>query len=95
MVQQEPIDEANIKLPRWAPEGTDAQAVACAVNSGTLDESVKSYNKFLESNQTIKHKYGHAYVKGARNLRSNFTRLIKRINLYNANKADPKTGNRK
>jgi hypothetical protein len=95
MAEQEPIDKSNIKLPRRAPKGTDAQAVALALNSGTLDKTVKSYNKFLESNQTIKHKYGHTYVKGARNLRSNFTRLIRRINLYNANKVDPKIGNRK
>jgi hypothetical protein len=69
--QQDGVDESNIKLEKWKPEGPDSVIVALAVIAGNLDSTLQTYHKFLEANQTIKHKYGYQYKKGKRNLRTN------------------------
>jgi hypothetical protein len=93
--QQEGVDESNIKLEKWKPEGSDSVIVALAVIAGTLDSTIQTYHKFLEANQTIKHKYGYQYKKGKRNLRTNILKLINRVQRYLENQPDPRTGNRK
>ena len=93
--QQEGVDESNIKLEKWKPEGSDSVIVALAVIAGNLDSTIGTYNKFLEQNQTIKHKYGYQYKKGKRNLRSNILKLINRVQRYLKHQVDPRTGNRK
>jgi hypothetical protein len=91
--QQLGVDESNIKLEKWKPEGADSVIVALAVIAGNLDSTVGTYNKFLEENPTIKHKYGHQYKKGKRNLRTNILKLINRVQRYLKNEPDPRTGN--
>jgi hypothetical protein len=93
--QQLGVDESNIKLEKWKPEGADSVIVALAVIAGNLDSTVGTYNKFLEENLTIKHKYGYQYKKGKRNLRTNILKLVKRVQRYLKNEPDPRTGNRK
>jgi hypothetical protein len=93
--QQDGVDESNIKLEKWKPEGADSVIVALAVTAGNLDSTIETYNKFLEQNPTIRHKYGYQYKKGKRNLRTNILKLVKRVQAHLKNKTDPRTGNRK
>jgi hypothetical protein len=94
--QAEEIDESRIKLPRWDPNGQEARSVARAVNNGTLNEDIVSYQEFLRQNQTIVHKFGaHNLKKGKRHLRSNILSVIKKVKSYNLNRFNSKTGNRK
>jgi hypothetical protein len=48
--QQDGVDERNIKLEKWRPEGSDSVIVALAVIAGNLDSTIETYNKFLEQN---------------------------------------------
>lgn len=83
------------KFQRWNPTGSDAAQVARVVNKGGLNESAEQYERFLEDNPDIGHKYGVHTQKGARNLRKNVLKLIKRVIDYNATKRDRESNNRK
>lgn len=83
------------KIPRWMPQGPDAAQVARVVNNRGLDESPEQYARFLEDNPDIGHKYAVHLPKGARNLRKNVLKLIKRVIDYNATRRDRESNNRK
>ena len=92
MPEAEDTAAKYVKLPAWKAQGPDAVIVARSFWAGDLDDTIGSWERFLEVNPTITHKYRNKLEKGKRNLRKNVLKLIRKIELWRDNKPDPKTG---
>ena len=79
----DPIKQpSNIKLPRWHCYKWDAKIVGKAVVDRELDETLASYQKFLDNNPELAHKFGYQYDRGRRNLRMNVLKTIQQVNWF-------------
>ena len=86
------------KQHRWGQEGDDAAALAQAILAGSVTSELQSFKDFFDPEGpggAIGLKYDYSTVKGQRNLRLNWLKLVKKINLWKQNKKDPNTDKRK
>lgn len=84
-------------MVRWNAEGEDAAALASAILQGTLSDDVNSFNSFFDPGgpgADIAAKYSYHKPQGKRNLKGNFKKLFRKINIWKTGKEDPNTGHR-
>lgn len=85
---------------RWLVEGDDCAVLARAINSGVVTDDLKTFKDFFDPSSSgpgaeIGEKYGYSTQKGQRNLKTNWRKLLRKIQLWRSNHKDPDTGKRK
>ena len=87
-------------MPRWTHESDDAAVLAQAILAGTVTDDFQSFKDFFDPDSSgpgaeIGERYNFSTVKGQRNLKLNWTKLLRKIKVWKSNQPDPDTGKRK
>ena len=85
---------------RWNHEGEDTAILAQAIIAGTVTSDLQTFKAFFDPTSAgpgaaIGHKYDYHTVKGQRNLKGNWKKLLKKINCWKLNIPDPDNNKRK
>jgi hypothetical protein len=85
------------KAKRWTAECDDAAILARAILNGTVDNTLQSFKDFFDPESAgpgaaIGKKYNYHTVKGQRNLKLNWLKLVKKNSVWKTNQPDPDTG---
>ena len=88
------------RQPRWTVEGPDSAILAQAILSGVVTKDLQTFKDFFDPESTgpgaaIGEKFSFQTKKGERNLKLNWLKLLRKIEIWKSNKPDPDTNKRK